>query len=225
MAYGTVSFASGLVTECELVDEGFRVGTDAGQAFVAKRVLFATGIKDELLPVPGFEACWGKTIAHCPYCHGYELRGRSTAIISNGDHTAGFYRLIGNWTPDLTLLTNGQADFDRSELPAGVNIVESRITEIIHTNGRVERVLLADGTAQPVGALYYAPPFTQHCPLPERMGCAMLDSGHIETDQFGATSVAGVYAAGDCTTPLRALAVAAARGCVAGSGINHSLVG
>ena len=103
-------------------------------------------------------------------------------------------------------------------------MVEPAIEQIIHTGGAVESLQLADGTRHPLRALYARVPFTQHTPLPAALGCALTETGLLQADAFGHTSVPGVYAAGDNCAMLRSVAGAIAMGTVAGGFLNHELL-
>ena len=105
--YQTVKFLHGSVTSGMRTDKGFDIRVASGETFATKKLIFATGIKDILPEIGGFAACWGISVLHCPYCHGYEVRNENTGILGNGDAGFDFSRLISNWTNHLTLFTNG----------------------------------------------------------------------------------------------------------------------
>src|SRR3990170_4746146 len=105
--YDTIVFFNGLAINGVKTENGFTVQTDSGQTFSAKKLIFATGIKDIMLNIDGYAECWGISVLHCPYCRGYEVRNQRTGILSNGEHGFEFSSLISNWTEDLTLFTNG----------------------------------------------------------------------------------------------------------------------
>ena len=223
--YPTVRFVEELATDLRGEDGDFRVTTASGMTYRGKKLLFATGLADELPELPGMMACWGKTVIHCPYCHGYELKQRPTAVLINNDHAPFMARLVRNWTDELTLLTNGPAAFDVAEVTRiGVPVDERPLRELIHTNGVLQRVTFETGEALPVGAMYLHPRVSQHCPLPERHGVALAEHGLLRIDEAQSTSVAGIYAAGDCTTAFRSVANAVAQGNRAAAMLNHALV-
>src|SRR5690606_36341441 len=83
--YKTIQFYNGLATAIKKTNNGFEITTASAKTFTSKKVLFATGVKDLLPEIDGFANCWGISILHCPYCHGYEVKNEKTAVVANGD--------------------------------------------------------------------------------------------------------------------------------------------
>ncbi|MBO9205132.1 MULTISPECIES: NAD(P)/FAD-dependent oxidoreductase [Niastella] len=228
LKYETVSIQQGIAVSATKKEDGFELATKDGMVFSARKLLFATGVKDMMPAIPGFAECWGITVIHCPYCHGYEVKQEKTGIMSNGDIAFEFSKLINNLTKDLTLFTNGQSTLSseqREKLHTrNIEVVETEIAGFEHSNGILQRVLLKDGSAVPLKAMYAKIPFVQHCDIPLQLGCALTEQGYIAVDMLGRTNVAGVYAAGDNTVMMRAVSLAVAGGGMAGAGINKELV-
>lgn len=228
LKYDTVSFLQGIAVSATKYNDGFELKTAAGEAFSAKKLLFATGIKDQMPAINGFAACWGITAIHCPYCHGYEVRHERTGIIANGDIGYEFTKLISNWTKELTLFTNGKSTLttEQTEKLAKhkISIVEKEITAFDHTNGYIKQVLFKDGSAMPMKAVYSKLPFVQHCDIPQQLGCALNEQGYLTVDNFYRTTVPGIFAAGDNINMMRAVSLAVSTGNAAGALINKELV-
>ena len=228
MAYPTIQFESDFVIDVSGTDNNFIVKTAPGKIYQTRKVLFATGVKDILPEIPGFAESWGISVIHCPYCHGYEYKGQITGILSNDEHAIDFVKLIGNWTQELTLFTNGKAIFDKKQfdeiLIPGFQIVEKEVAELVHENGYLKEVIFKDGSVRKLDALYARVPFVQHTDIPEKLGCEINNSGHIKVDEFGKTGVKGIYAAGDNTSRLRSLSSAVAAGTAAGAFLNHEMI-
>lgn len=226
-AYSNVRLVSGLVVALEGTDGRFFVTLDNGARHSARKVLLATGVRDKLPGLPGLAACWGRSVLHCPYCHGYEVHGRPLGVLGNSDTGFEFARLILSWSPTLTLFTDGPSALSREQRTAleqrGVRIEETPLVHIQHTDGALEAIGLADGRSIPLTALFMRVPFTVD-PLVEALGCALSTTGHVVVDEMARTNVPGVHAAGDLTTPLRSVANAVATGNRAGAFINHALV-
>ncbi|UYQ95303.1 NAD(P)/FAD-dependent oxidoreductase [Chitinophaga horti] len=227
-AYPTVQFLTDIVTDVQPSGEGFAVTTAAGKQLEAKKILFATGMKDVMPDIAGFAECWGITAVHCPYCHGYEIRGLNTGILANGDMAFEFGKLIRNWTDKLTIFTNGPSTLQpgqATKLAAkGISINEQPIAAVEHVAGVIKRIVFKDTTTLPLEALYAKIPMHQKCPIPEALGCQLDEHGFIVVDFFSKTNVPGVYAAGDNTTMMRSVAAAVAGGTKAGAMINKELV-
>lgn len=228
LAYPTVRISEDEVTSVEGKNLDFRITTRNGKQIEARKILFTTGIRDEILPIDGFSACWGISVIHCPYCHGYEYRDEPTGLLVPGEMALERGRFIRNWTKRLRIFTNGDASLrvdHKKELQSmQIELIEIPIRRIAHHQGHLERVILSNGDEVALKALYAHVSFDQHCKLPEKMGCALKESGHITVDMFQHTTVSGVFAAGDNASPFRSVAVAVATGTTAGAAINHELI-
>lgn len=228
LKYPTVAFLDGFAVTGKQHENGFIVSTAAGDEFQAKKLIFATGIADQMPDIEGFSACWGISVVHCPYCHGYEIRNQKTGILANGKHALHVASLVNNLTGDLTVLTNGKADFDAEELARlnshGINVVETEVAAITHENGYLKNIVFKDGSEQDFQAVYAGIPFKQHSDIPVSLGCELTEHGHIQVDNFQQTTVEGVYACGDNTTMMRAVANAVASGNLTGAMVNKALI-
>ncbi|MBC8051902.1 MAG: NAD(P)/FAD-dependent oxidoreductase [Sphingobacteriaceae bacterium] len=218
--YTTIEFFRGLATAGKKNSNGFEIGVSSGETFTSKKLIFATGIKDLLPDIEGLAACWGITAIHCPYCHGYEVRNEKTGILGNGEHIFDFTRLISNWTKDLTLFTNGLSTLTAEQTSQlekyQIKIVEKKIEGLVHSQGHLQSIVFRDGLNTSLKALYTPSPFEQHCSIPEALGCELTEEGYVKIDPFQETTVTGVFACGDNTTRMRAVANAVAQGTTAG---------
>lgn len=234
LRYPTVEYRSGkaiAVRDISMTVEAatqFSVAIESGPVLTCRKVILATGLKDLLPDIPGFAATWGKTVIHCPYCHGYEFRGRKTGILATGEKAMHLAGLVHHLSPDLTLLTNGNPELNSEQMAKLFNrripIHTQAITALEHQDGQLRQVILADGTALGLEALYAALPYAQQSDIPDQLGCAITGSGHIQVDAFQQTTVPGVYACGDNASPMRSVASAVASGNLAGAMVNHHLV-
>lgn len=226
--YETVSFLSDFATQGIKTKDGFEITTETGKLFQAKKLIFATGVKDIMPEIPGFAASWGISVIHCPYCHGYEVRNEKTGILANGDFGYEFGKLITNWTKELTLFTNGKSTLtaEQSEklTSSGVEIIETELVRIEHTEGKLEHVSLKDGSIVLLKALYAKVDFVQHSDIPSALGVELTEYGHIKVDPMQKTTVPGIYACGDNTTPFRSVSFAVSTGTMAGAACNKELI-
>jgi thioredoxin reductase len=225
--YSTVTLLSGKVKYVIRRDWLFQICTEEEAFFHSKKILLATGLKDEMPAIEGFADCWGITILHCPYCHGYEVKKEPTGIIANGDFGFDFIKVVSNWTDQLTVFTNGPSQFSgeqRSRIVSnGVPIVESEIISVRHRAGFIKNIICKNGSSYEMKALYAKPAFRQQTDLASKLGCELTEQGLIRTDQFQKTSVPGVFAAGDNCNWGRAVSFSVASGSVAGMMINREL--
>ena len=228
LKYHTVSFLEDIAIGAEKVDEGFKILTQSGIEFHAKKLIFATGIKDTMPDIKGFTECWGISVIHCPYCHGYEFKDKATGILANGARGFHLASMVSNLTDQVTLLTNGKPDFKDEQIlklkQHDIQILETAITAIEHQDGFIRQIIFADGTSRSFKALYAALPFTQHSNLPVSLGCELTEHGYIKVGSFQETNINGIYACGDNTNMMRSVALAVSTGSVAGAVVNGKLV-
>lgn len=225
--YKTVHFLDDFATEARKIDNGFEITTRFGQTVAGKKLVLATGIKDQVPALPGFAECWGISLVHCPYCHGYEFRGQPTAIMANGERAFHLAMLVSNLTGDVTLLPQGKGeitDEQRTRLVKhNIIIDETEITALEHENGQIKNVVFSSGTKKSFTAVYAALPFVQHSDIPASLGCVLTEQGHIKTDEQQKTTEPGVFACGDNTSPMRSVANAVYSGNLTGAVVNREL--
>ncbi len=225
---------SGRVTRVSRTEAGrFRVELDGGHSVLARRVLAATGLADELPDIDGLAEHWGRDVIHCPFCHGYEFRDqRIVAVITHpaGLHSAGLFRQL---SAHFTVVLPEPADADGGELDAlrasGVKIVEGRVSRILAgPDGRVAGVELTDQGTIEADAVAVGPRFRVRAEPFAALG--LRPAAHpnglgdfIETDATGETAVPGLYAAGNATDPSQQVLQAAANGSRVGAMIAFSL--
>jgi thioredoxin reductase len=226
--YDTVKFFDGLAISGIRTEMGFDIQVASGETFIAKKLIFATGIRDIMPDIDGVEACWGISVLHCPYCHGYEVRNEKTGILGNGEYGFEFSKLISNWTKDLTLFTNGASILTTEQTEKlenhRIKIVEKEIEKLEHINGYLQNIIFKDGATSSVKAIYTRSLFEQHCPIPEILGCELTEEGYIKIDAFQKTTVNGIFACGDNATRMRAVANAVAMGTTTGMMVNKELI-
>jgi thioredoxin reductase len=225
--YKTVNFYEGTATKATKTNTGFIIETASGEEFGARKLVLATGLKDILPDIEGFEECWGKSVIHCPYCHGYEYTRQTTGIIANGDAGYHYAELISNWTKDLTIFSNGPHSFTDEQLAKikknNIKVIEYEIEAIHQKGGQVQYVLTKNGSSFPVNAIYSKPKNVQHSGIAESLGCELTDQGLLKVDETRMTTIAGVFACGDNST-FRSVATAVYSGSIAGAMVNKYLI-
>lgn len=211
-AYASVQVRDEGVESITRLDDEFIVRTLAGDEVRASTVILATGMRDALPPIPGLAEEWGHRVAQCPFCHGHEFAGQELAVVGVGMHSQMISGMLG-------------------PIASGITVIDP--ADLVRVDSRPEGLTLelADGRALPVAGAFIAAVGHQRAPFGEQLGCRMLDSGCLEIDAMGSTSVAGVYAAGDLAHvaalpgPMVSLAAAIAAGqLAAASSIRTSLV-
>jgi len=226
--YDTVVLFNGKAIRAVKIETGFEIQTETRESFTTRKIIFAAGIKDIIPAIAGFSECWGISVLHCPYCHGYEVRGQKTGIVANGDDGFALSKLISNWTNDLTLYTNGRSTLTNEQTASlqrhNISIKEDEIVRLVHKNGYLQDVIFKNATSAFVKAIYTRVPFVQHCFIPEHAGCALTSDGYINVDPLQRTNIPGVFACGDSTTRIRTIANVVASGTTTGMMVNKELI-
>ncbi|WP_084696405.1 NAD(P)/FAD-dependent oxidoreductase [Maribacter thermophilus] len=227
LKYDHVEFYDGHAISGKRISEGFEIITSHKDTFTAKKLVFAAGIKDIMPNIKGFAECWGISVVHCPYCHGYEIRNKKTAILANGERTFHITQLVKNLTDDITIITAGKPDFNTEQMSKlqrnQIRIVEKEITEIKHENGQLKTLVFKDGSEEDYDAAYATIPFEQNTTIPQELGCNITENGHIEVNPMYKTTQEGIFACGDSTSMFRSVATAVYGGNVTGAMLNMEL--
>ncbi|PLR24419.1 thioredoxin reductase [Caulobacter zeae] len=228
-AYPTVSFVEGEARDASQEGEGFAVALGDGRSLRSKRLVLATGVADQLPDIPGLKPRWGATVLHCPYCHGYEARDRRLGVLASGPMDLHKAQMIPDWGP-TTLFSQGlpiDAATRKQLITRGVTIEEVPVIELLGDEPDLSGARLADGRIVAIEAIFASPTVRMASPLAERLGCAQEDGPLgplISADDWKATSVAGVFAAGDAARANHNATLASADGVLAGVGAHRSLV-
>lgn len=230
MAYPTVQLIDGEAIKAGGTVGDFYVNVASGTTLRARRLVLATGVKDGLAAIPGLRERWGRTVVHCPYCHGYELADRPLGVLAAHPLAPLQAAILPDWGP-TTYFTQGDYEPDEQQArllaARGVRIERTPVVELLGEAPELDGVRLADGRVVEVRALYTAPRTQMASPLAQQLGCA-LDDGptgpYLRIDDQKRTSVPGVYAAGDAATPMANAILAAAAGNLAAVFLHKSLM-
>jgi thioredoxin reductase (NADPH) len=213
------------------IDGGFEVDLAGGGSVRARRLLLATGLVDELPEVLGVREFWGTSVLHCPYCHGWEVRGQRIGVLGTNPNSIHQALLFRQLSEHVTLFRHTMPEPDaqtRDQLAAlNISIVDGAVQRLRGEDGAVRAVVLEDGREFPVDAVAVAPRFRARADLFEQLGGALTEhpfGAFIEADQKGATTIPGVWAAGNASDLAAMVSAASAAGVVAGAAINADLV-
>ncbi len=228
--YPTVQMIAGAAIDARAVADGFEVALAGGGKVTAARLVVAFGISDLLPDVPGLSERWGRSVLHCPYCHGFEHGGGRMGVLWVAPMSVHQAALIADWG-STTLYLNGTALPDtaaRAMLDRrGVSIEPAPVRALQGGDGSLSSLLLNDGRTAATDALFLAPRSQLNSPIAERLGCALDDGPFgkiVRTDAARLTTVPGVYAAGDIARVPHNASWAAADGVTAGISLHQSLV-
>jgi thioredoxin reductase len=227
-AYDTVKIQQGEVTHIAPDQQGFSVTLADGSRQSARKVLLAMGLKDTLPAIPGLQELWGTSVLHCPYCDGWEQRDKPVAIYGKGEQALHVAKLMRVLTDDLVICSGGPSEFTSEQKALlskhSIRLIETPVERVEGHDGQLERIIFTDGTTLDRQALFVRPVVSQHSDLAAQLGCELTENGLVKIDLQGRASIAGIYAAGDISHPMRQVGIAAAQGAMAGAGINTDLV-
>lgn len=226
-AYPTVETRAVHVTDARRTSDGFTVDLEDGQSLSARKLLLATGIVDELPDIEGLSDLYGRSVFHCPYCDGWEVRDRRIAVCGAPDKCPGLALELTVWTRDLVVCTNG-AEVDTDDAARleqhHIAIRMERIARLEERDGSLQQIVFSSGAPEPVDAMFFSTKSSQHSGLPSRLGCRFTEKGAVATGDYETTNVPGLYVAGDASRLIHLAIMAAAEGAQAAFAINTALL-
>jgi thioredoxin reductase len=231
-AYPSVELRSGEVLGGERRDGGFVLELADGSREPARRVLLATGMEYRFPDLPGIAERWGRSVFHCPFCHGWEVRDQPLGVLDRGPSGVQRALLLRAWSDDVTLLADGPAELDAEEAArlsaAGVVIDERRVTDLRGPGTTLTAVAFAEGEERPCSGLLVPVTLHQRSTLAEQLGAVAAEPGPVmvdalELDPAFHASVPGLSAAGDLSGQMPSVANAVASGSSAAAMIVHDL--
>jgi len=222
-------FRGVVVSTVEGEKDAFRINPQDGPSFGARRILFATGLHDEIPEIPGLLDFYGRSIWHCPDCDGPSATGMRIGVLGWSPRIVAFCMTMLTWTDRITLLTHGH----RPDLPKrsrealerfSVPVIHQEVERLSGQDGQVEEVHFLDGSTAEFDALFFQLECAPGSTLPGSLGCETDEEGNLTIGPDHETSVAGAYAAGDITHGSKLAIRAAGEGTRAAIGIHRSLI-
>jgi thioredoxin reductase len=227
-AYPDVTLRSVDVVQVSPLGRGFQAHLAGGVPIIARRILLASGVADQLPDVPGIAEFYGTSVHHCPLCDGWEHRDQRLGVVGGNAAAVKLAAMLTHWSRDTVLCTNGDsfaADDTGLLARTGVVVHRERIAGLDGHDGQLERVRFADGSSIARDALFFHSHQVQRSQLFAQLGCSLDDKGGIEATPVSArSSVPGVHVAGDVSRDVQLVAVAIAEGAEAACALNASLL-
>jgi thioredoxin reductase len=195
-----------------------------GTTVRTRRIILASGVHDNLPPVDGLAERWGTSAFNCPYCEGWEVRGKPIVVLGGDPTNVHLALMLSRFSDRVTLCTNGTqpSESDLAVLASRhIQVVDATAARLEGPGDRLEKVICVDDTVIGTQYLFTHPPTRQASPIPEQLGLRLLDDGSVEVDDLCQTSLAGVFAAGDMARrpsmplPGAQIAIAGAEGVMA----------
>lgn len=228
-AYPTVTMIEAEASEARALGDGFAVSVSTGEEVSARKAILAFGLRDTLEPIPGLQERWGKSVLHCPYCHGFEFSDCRLGVLYRAPMSVHQACLIREWGPATLFLNGAKIEPESAAMLAkhDVAIEAKRVKCLVGEGLALSAVEFEDGRSIPVEALYVAPQSSLASPIAEHLGAAIEDGPlgpTIRTDADKMTTVAGLYAAGDIARVPHSVSWAVADGVTAGTAAHRALV-
>lgn len=226
--YPSVTFRKTKVTGAARAPEGgFHVTLQGQRTVWTRKLLLATGVFDILPPLQGIERFYGSSVFQCPYCDGWEVRDQPVAIYGKRQRGFDMSRALTAWSGDIVLCTDGPSGLSRAKLTQlernGIRLRTERIARLRGEGGQLQSIVFRDGSVLSRSVLFFDTPSHEQSHLAQSLGCAFTREGGIKCGEYEATSVPGVFAAGNIIRDVQLVIVAAAEGTRAAFGINRAL--
>ena len=206
----------------------FEVRLEDGRSLGARRVLVTSGLRDDIPDIPGVRERWGRDLLHCPYCHGHEVRDQPLGVLGGTADTVAHALLVRQWSPDVVHFSNGSrltAEQAEQLSARGIGVVDDPVARLVVEEDRLTGVELRSGQVVPLAAVFVRPRFVPNSRLLSDLGCGTNEDGWVAVDGTGATSVPGVWAAGNVVNPRAQVITAAGEGSAAAIALNTDLTG
>ena len=213
--------------------EEFEVTLAGGGTVRARRLIVATGLRDELPGVPGVAERFGRDVLHCPYCHGWEVRDRAFGVLATTALSVHQALMVSQWSKDVTFFLHTVPERELSDddlrrlAAAGVKVVPGEVAELVVEDDRLTGLRLTDGTRHAREVVFTAPRALPQTDLLERLGAELRETpfgAYPVLDETGRTTVPGVWCAGNAMGFAEQVVNAAAGGYRAAATINGELL-
>lgn len=226
--YTSVTFRDVTVISAECREGRFHVTLEGGESVRARKLLIATGVKDKVPEVQGMLELYGRSVFHCPYCDGWEVRDQPLAVYGKGERGYGLSLELTAWSKDILLCTDGPSEIDAEKLDRlqrnGIRVRDERVTRVDGENGMLQRVVFDRGQAEERRALFFTTGQYQHSALAIQLGCEFNDKGTVRTGKYESTHLHGLYVCGDASRAVQWVVVAASEGAEAAFAINTDFI-
>ena len=227
--YTTVEIRDVTVTDARCgPNHRFETTIESGEVLQSRKLLIASGVRDNLPEIDGIHALYGRSVFHCPYCDGWEVRDQPLAVYGRGDKGYGLSLELTAWSNDILLCTDGPCDFEAEKMARlnrnGILVREEKVVRLEGTAGCLERIVFAEGPPAPRRALFFTTGQHQQSALAIRLGCEFNDKGTVRTGKYETTHLPGLFVAGDASRAVQWVVVAASEGAEAAFAINTDLI-
>ena len=226
--YDTVEVRDVTVTTAKCEASRFVTTLETGEQVHSRKLLIATGVRDNVPQIDGIAPLYGRSVFHCPYCDGWEIRDTPIAIYGRGERGYGLSLELTAWSRDLVLVTDGPCELDdqqRARLQRlGIPVREDRIARVEGTDGILERIVFSTGDSVARRAMFFTTGQSQQSELAVELGCQLNEKGTVGTGKYETTHLTGLFVCGDASRAVQWVIVAASEGAEAAFAINTDLI-
>jgi thioredoxin reductase len=229
-SYG-IRFAAGIAARIDETDGGVSVTLADGAVHRGRAVIVATGLSDELPDVPGLAQRWGRSVLHCPYCHGWEVRDQRLGVLATSPLAVHQAELVRQWSERVTFFTavlgTLEPAVERRLRARGITLVPAPVVEVLGEGDRITGVRTASGEVVPIDAIFTAAALRPHDGFLAHLGLARTDGpvgSFLTVDPTGKTSSERIWAVGNVANPMANVPMSVSAGALAGATVNMALV-
>lgn len=226
--YDTVEVRDIGVKAADCREGRFEVTLDGGNRVRSRKLLLATGVSDNIPKIEGISELYGRSVFHCPYCDGWEIREQPLAVYGRDDRGVGLSLELTAWSRDLVLCTDGPCDIPADDLDRllryGIAVRQERVERLEGRDGILERIVFEGGGTLARRAMFFTTGQSQQSELAIQLGCEFNEKGTVRTGKYETTHLPGLFVAGDASRAVQWVIVAASEGAEAAFAINTDLI-
>ena len=226
--YDTVSVRDVTVTDARCEEGRFVTTLETGEVLESRKLLIATGVRDKVPTIDGIANLYGRSVFHCPYCDGWELRGLPLAVYGKGEKGYGLGLELTAWSSDILLCTDGPSELETRQIERlarnGITVCENPVVRLEGEDGMLRRVVFEGTEPSERRALFFTTGQYQQSALATQLGCELNEKGTVPTGSYETTHLRGLYVAGDASRAVQWVVIAASEGAQAAFAINTDLI-
>jgi thioredoxin reductase len=226
--YTTVEIRDATVTDARCENSRFVTTLETGEQVESRKLLIATGVRDCVPAIDGISNLYGRSVFHCPYCDGWEMREQPLAVYGKGEQGYGLSLELTAWSSDILLCTDGPSELEPRQIARlsrnGITVREEPVVRLEGDDGMLRRIIFDGIEPAKRRALFFTTGQYQQSPLAIQLGCDFDDKGTVRTGKYETTHLRGLYVAGDASRAVQWVVVAAAEGAEAAFAINTDLI-
>lgn len=226
--YDTVTVRDVTVTDTRCEDGRFVTTLETGEVLESRKLLIATGVRDKVPAIDGIANLYGRSVFHCPYCDGWEVRGLALAVYGKGEKGYGLSLELTAWSSDILLCTDGPSELEERQVERlarnGITVCENPVVRLEGDDGMLRRIVFDGTPSSERRALFFTTGQYQQSPLAIQLGCELNEKGTVPTGSYETTHLRGLYVAGDASRAVQWVVIAASEGAQAAFAINTDLI-